>query len=510
MLAPERPRRARLWDLVADAFTTAGPISRWRDIARPNQLLPDLALAWFIFLFQAGRGAGKTRSAAEGIAELVRRYPGCRVALVAQTFADARDTMVEGESGLLAVLDPSELRGGSVDTAWNRSIGELYFANGSVARIFSSEKPRKLRGPQHHFAWVDEIATFTDAHKDAGTVDTTWSNLMLGLRLPAHEGWPSDYRPRCIVTTTPRRVAILRASPDLVAKEPHRAGITQMPPSRVVIRTGSTDENLGNLAPEFIEAVVDPLRGTRLGRQEIAGELLEDVEGALLRQGDIDAARRLADEVPAMALRAVAVDPATTATDESDLTGIVAVGVDHAGEGYVFDDRSGRYSPEEWSDVVWQLVYDTGADVVVVEDNAGGDMVDTTLKAAWLRLMERERAKGNPTLTRPPVVRVTPSGPAQGKWLRAQPIALLYEQQPGRIHHVTPRPSPGQPARNPLAELEDQATSWTGDRAEKSPDRVDALVHGLSWLLFPGKRRKSQEKPARGVASQRWAAGGRR
>lgn len=497
------------FEYAARQFEVQGYESPWRTIARPGQLPPPMTDPWLTWLFLAGRGAGKTRSAAEAVAELMRRYPGCRVALVARTSTDVRDTLVEGESGLLAVLDDTELRGGDREKAWNRSFQslELYLANGSMARGFSSEKPGKLRGPQHHFAWGDEAAVWKDAHIDTGQVDTTWSNLILGLRLPRMPGWPDDYAPRVLVTTTPRRCALLRVPPSVVEAEPHRAGLTQKPAT--VVTTGRTDDNLDNLAGVFLREVVEPLRGTRLGRQELDAELLDDVQGALLQQAWIDAARRRADEIPALVVTAVGVDPATTATETSDLTGIVACGIDADMHGYVLADASGRYSPEEWATVAWQLAINQGADVIVVEDNAGGDMVETTLKVAWLRFAEQERARGNPMPPRPLIVRVTPSGEGQGKWARAQPVALMYEQQPGRIHHVTPTPTGGAARpRNPLEELEDQATTWTGDPAEPSPDRVDAMVHALRWMLFPASRKKPREQPQRGPVSQRWTATG--
>jgi phage terminase large subunit-like protein len=510
-------RRAGLWGRVADAFGQAGAVSRWRSIARPEQVLPPLSDPWLLFLMVAGRGGGKSKAGTEGVAELMRRYPGCRVALIAPTFADARDTVVEGESGLLAALDDIELRGGSRESAWNRSLGELYMANGSRARVFSAETPSKLRGPQHHVAYADEIAVWRDAHLDPGTVDTTWSNLMLGLRLPALPGWPSDYAPRVIATTTPRRCALLRVPASVLASEPHRAGLTQWPADVARFSHWTTYDNLANLADAFRRVIVEPLQGTRLGRQELDAELLDDVQGALLQQAWIDAGRRRSDEIPPLAVRAVGIDPATTATEASDLTGIVAAGVDQEMHGYLLEDRSGRYSPEEWAGTAWQLAVDVDADVVVVEDNAGGDMVESTLKVAWLRIVEEQRARGNRMRAMPPIVRVTPSGPDQSKWQRAQTIALMYEQAPPRIHHVMPATDPRTGAavagrlRNPLDEFEDQATTWTGGKGEASPDRVDAGVHALRWLLFPGARRKGNERaPGPGGAAQRWQAGTRR
>ena len=157
----------------------------------------------------AGRGWGKTRTGAEWIAEKARRYPGARCGLVAQTAADGRDVMVEGESGLLSVLDPAELRGGAIDSAWNRSLGELFLANGSRFKIYSSEKPQKLRGPQHHFVWGDEPTYWYD-HAKGTAKDTTFSNMVIGCRLPARPGWDADYRSQVCLTCTPRRTALLK------------------------------------------------------------------------------------------------------------------------------------------------------------------------------------------------------------------------------------------------------------------------------------------------------------
>jgi phage terminase large subunit-like protein len=497
------------FEYAARQFEVTGYESPWRSIARPEQLLPPLTDPWLVYLQLAGRGSGKTRSASENIAELMRRYPGCRVALVGARFADGRDVMTEGDSGLLNALHDTELRGGTRDAAWNRSMGELFLANGSSAKVFSSERPTQLRGPQFHFAWSDELSSWADAQRDRSALDTTWSNLMLGLRLPRLPGWPGDYAPRVLVTTTPRRVALLRVPPGVAAAEPHRAGLTQIGEPTVVITRGRTHDNLANLADAFRKAVVEPLEGTRLGRQELDAEMLDDVQGALLQQSWIDAGRRRADAVPPLVVKAVGIDPATTATESSDLTGIVAAGIDQDMHGYLLDDRSGRYSPEEWAGVAWQLAIDVGADVVVVEDNAGGDMVESTLKVAWLRAVDEQRARGVRLPGMPPIVRVTPSGPDQGKWQRAQTIALMYEQAPPRIHHVMPvhDPAAGGRPRNPLDEFEDQATTWTGGKGEPSPDRVDAGVHALRWLLFPGSRKKSTEKRNQGPPSQRWSAG---
>jgi phage terminase large subunit-like protein len=464
----------------------------WLVERRPAQVLPDLTAAWFVWLILAGRGWGKTRTGAETVADWAREHPGCRIALVAITFADGRDTMVEGESGLLAVLDEAELRGGSVDKAWNRSLGELFLANGSRFKIYSSEKPRQLRGPQHHFGWGDEMASWIDAFKGAGK-DTTWSNLLMGMRLPEVEGksWPAGFAPRIIVTTTPKPVPLLRQNRTVLAREPHRAGLLQM--DGTVVTTGSTSDNLSNLSEVFRRWVVDPMTGTTLGRQELNAELVEDVEGALVTHDTLNRGRRLIGEVPHLLSTVVAVDPATTANDSSDETGIVIVGTDAAGDGWVLDDRSGRMTPEQWGRTVWEAVIDHGASAIVVEDNAGGDMVETVLVTTWEQI-RAERYRRGLTTPIPSIVRVHPSG-NQGKWVRASALQPMLEQT--RVHFVVDVRRPGV-----LDALEDQITTWTGDPKEDSPDRVDAMVHGLTWLLFPMQRSMKIRSRSSGLGSR--------
>ena len=194
---------------------------------------------------------GKTRTGAEWVVAKARTYPGARIALVGQTFQDGRDTMVEGESGILEALEDHELRGGSRERAWNRSIGELFLANGSRFRVFSSEKPNRLRGPQHHFAWGDEPATWYDAPRGP-TEDTTWSNLEIGCRLPI-----GDAEPQILLTATPKPVRLL------TQRDTEPLGVLHR--ETTAITRGHTDENLDNLASSYRERVVDPLRGTASG-----------------------------------------------------------------------------------------------------------------------------------------------------------------------------------------------------------------------------------------------------
>lgn len=399
----------------------------WQFWARPGQLPPPGD--WLVWMVLAGRGYGKTRIGAEFIREFCRVHPRSRAALVAGTFADGRDAMVEGESGLLHVTPPQELRDGNPEKAWNRSMGELYFANGSVAKVYSSEKPGQLRGPQHDVAWFDEAAKAKDAH--LGTQEeTTWSNLMMGLRLGSH--------PRCVVTTTPKPHRLIR---QLVEK-----------PTTHVTR-GTTFENLANLAPTFRAQILEQYEGTRLARQELYAEILEDVPGALWTLKQLDDLRVAA--APALQRVVVAIDPAGTSNEESDETGIVAAGTtggEHA-HGYVLADHSGRYSPDGWARAAINLYYELEADCIVAEDNFGADMVVFTLRVV------------DPSV---PVKRVHAS---RGKRVRAEPIAALDEQ--GRVHHV-----------RTLAALEDQMVNWVPDLPGKSPDRVDARVWALSELML--------------------------
>lgn len=485
--------------------------TRWRDCARPEQLPPQGD--WKVWLILAGRGWGKTRTGSETTAEWARTYPGCRIALVARTFADGRDVMVEGVSGLLSVLDPSELRGGSIDSAWNRSLGELYLANGTRFKVYSSEKPDQLRGPANHFAWGDETAMWLDAHKGIGKhTNTTWSNLMLNVREKGREGWPDGYRTRVIVTTTPRPVALLRVAPSELKANPHTAGITQLPDA--AITRGRTQENLSNLADEY-RALVEDLAGTSLGRQELDAEILDDVEGALLPRALIETLHVTDSDVriPVLSgIRVIGVDPAVTANEDSDETGITVVARGSDGVIYVLADHSFKGSPTEWTSVVWAAAVYYGAAAVVVEDNQGGDHIENSLLTTWSGFVhsyarsdiDLGRWLGDSTMgggdssrgvsvwrselpAMPPIYRVHPSGPNSGKWLRAQTTRLLYEK--GRVKHVVPGNDPAHFQR-----LEDALCTWTGQRGEKSPDRIDALVHAIDFLQFPDIRTGSRYK----------------
>jgi len=425
-----------------------GAVKRpWREIARPEQLAPPGN--WMTWLILAGRGWGKTKTSTEWAAEKARRYPGSRIALVGKTFADVRDTIVEGESGLLACFDRDEFKDHSEDAGYNRSIGEVRLANGSRFKAFSAEKPWRLRGPQHNFAVADEAAFWQDAIKGL-VADTTWSNLVITLRLPKKPDWDDEYRPQVVVATTPRPVPLLRTSdPD-----PSRVGLMQRETS--IITRGRTVDNLSNLSDVYKENVVAPLLGTRLGRQELDGELLEDNPGALWKREWIEE-MRVTDpsQVPDLVRVVVGVDPAVTDGESSAQTGIIVAGAAKNGRGYVLADCTIRATPmEAMKKVVWAYnEYD--ADRVVAETNQGGDFIGTLLRTV------------DPNV---PYMQVRAT---RGKAIRAEPISSLYEQR--RICHVGMFPY-----------LEDSMCSWLPTDAE-SPDRLDAcLVAGTLVLTERG------------------------
>jgi phage terminase large subunit-like protein len=385
----------------------------WEGIwARDNQLEPD-GDAWLVWLILAGRGFGKTRTGSE----LVRKWSedsNARVALVGRTAADVRDVMVEGESGILACSPP-----------WDRphyepSKRRLTWATGAIATTYSADQPDLLRGPQHTHAWCDELAAWR-------RLQETWDNLLFGLRL-------GDV-PRCVVTTTPRPLLLLRRL---------------MQDKRTRTTRGATYDNLHNLAPPFREAVLQRYEGTTLGRQELMGELLDEIPGALWKRSRIDELRVSA--APELRRIVVAVDPSASSGADSDECGIVVAGIDSARCGYVLEDLSGVLSPDQWARRAVDAFVRWDADRIVYEANQGGDMVALTLRTV--------RAS----------VPLTAVHARRGKHTRAEPVAALYEQ--GRVHHV-----------GLFAQLEDQQCNWTPDSTD-SPDRMDAAVYALTELML--------------------------
>lgn len=402
---PEATRKAVLATLTE---AQAAELNRdWRFWARPGQLEPEGD--WAYWLIQTGRGFGKTRTAAETVRKWVREGRYKLLAFVAATAADVRDTMVEGPAGILSVSADGER------PLYESSKRKVTWPNGATALLFSAEEPDRLRGPQFEAAWCDELAAWR-------RMDETWDMLMMGLRLGA--------KPRCIVTTTPRPRALLKR----IADGPHTH-----------VTRGSTYENLANLAPSFAATIIDRYQGTRLGRQELSGEYLEDVEGALWWQAIIEPFRVKPEDVPDLVRVVVAIDPAVSSSDESAETGIVVGGIDAAGHSYVLADASGRYTPLEWATRAVNLYREWHADRIIGEVNNGGDLVEANLRAVNKQ------------------VPFTAVHASRGKQTRAEPISNLYEQ--GRFHHAGTFP-----------ELEDQLTTWVPGTGMASPDRLDALV----------------------------------
>ena len=403
----------------------------WRVWRRPKQTTP--LGNWSMWLILAGRGFGKTRTGSEWIREQVNLGNAEHIALVGPTAADVRDTMIEGESGILSVFPPAER------PHYEPSKRRVTFHNGATATAYTADEPDRLRGPNHDLAWCDELAAWR--YPDA------WDMLVLGLRI--------GYHPRALVTTTPRPTRIIR---DLVAR------------TDVHVTRGSTYENRGNLAPSFFQEIVARYEGTRLGRQELHAEILDDVDGALWNRDLIEAAR--VTSLPDMKRIVIAIDPAVSSKETSAETGIVACGVGEDGHGYVLEDRSTRGTPNQWASEAIASYHRLKADRIVAEANQGGDMIrhtlDTVERGVPIRLVHASR----------------------GKRVRAEPIAALYEQ--GRVHHV-----------GMFADLEDQLCSWVPDLSP-SPDRLDALVWALTELIVDGARRAQTVTPVSMEQSNPW------
>jgi predicted phage terminase large subunit-like protein len=361
----------------------------------------------------AGRGFGKTRLAAEWLAWQAAVNPGTRWAVVAPTFGDVRDTCAEGPSGVVAVL-----REYGVLENYNRSMGEILLTNKSRIKLFSGEEPDRLRGPNFHGGWFDELAAFTKP--DA------WDQYKFALRLGEH--------PQTVITTTPRPTKLVKG---LLAQD------------GVVVVRGSTFDNAANLAPAALAELRAKYEGTRLGRQELYGEIVDQVDGALWTRELLDNAR--VTEPPPLARIVVGVDPAVTSGDSSDETGIVVAGVSNDGHYYVLEDLTLKATPDGWARVAVDAYHRHGADRIIGETNNGGDMIELLL-----RQVDPNVSFKKVTATR-------------GKIVRAEPIASLSEQ--GRLHMVGHFPK-----------LEDQLTNYT-IASPGSPDALDAMVWAITQLM---------------------------
>lgn len=377
--------------------------------ARADQVPPE-GDEWDVWMALAGRGWGKTRTGAEWTIDQARTLE--RGALVGPTAADTRDILIEGESGIMACA-PATFR-----PVYEPSKRRLTYPNGSVQIAYSADEPDRLRGPQHHYGWLDELASWR-------RLQYAWDMLQLGMRLGDH--------PTICITTTPRPLPLIKE----LLKDPMTA----------VVR-GSTYDNLHNLAPTFRRAVVAKYEGTTLGRQELNAEVLDDLPGAMWQRAWITHV----DAAPELRTVTIGMDPA--GTGRGDETGLTAVGRGVDGRDYVLDDRSEKLSPNRAGNRAFDMLAHWGATVIVVEDNGGKDWIETTLTSIW-----RDRGETGP----PPIRRVNAS---QGKKLRAQPIAARYEQ--GRVDHV-----------GEFHELEDQMVTWIPEENPDSPDRVDSLVHAI-------------------------------
>ena len=396
---------------LADFFT----------FAHAHQRPPRLANSgeeWTTWLVLGGRGAGKTRAGAEWVRDRALADGKARIALIAETEHEAREVMVEGVSGVLAVHRYDQR------PQWSPTRRRIEWPSGAVAQIFSAEEPDALRGPQFSAAWMDELAKWRHA-------EATYDMLQFGLRLGG--------RPRQVVTTTPRPSALLKKL---------------MEDKRTAVTHAETRANAFNLAPNFLETVVKQYDGTRLGRQELAGEIIEQRADALWQRSAIEACR--VNAAPPLRRVVVAVDPPGSAREGADACGLVAAGRAEDGTYYVLADESAPgLSPQGWAMKAIALWRRLSADVLVAEANYGGDMVRAVIREA------------DPTV---PVMLVRAT---RGKWLRAEPVAQLYEQ--GRVRHA-----------GVFAALEDEMADFglDGLSSGRSPDRLDALVWALTALSY--------------------------
>lgn len=426
-LLPEEERNYILDNFVKDPVALQYD---WKFWARPKQIAPEGD--WFGWLNLAGRGYGKTRVGAEWVRDKIENYweTPIRVAGIAETKADTRDVIVEGESGVLAVFPP-ELR-----PKYEPSKRRLTWENGSQMFLYSGDEPDQLRGPQFHFAWVDELAKYQYP-------DEAWNMLEFGLRLGDH--------PQVVVTTTPRPIQLI---------------IDMVNDPDFVITTGTSYENYGNLAARFIQRVIKKYEGTRLGEQELKAKILNDAPGALWTREILEASRR--KKVPAgvqLVKIVVAIDPATTSTGESDETGIGVAALGSDGHGYILSDNSNVYKPKAWAQTAVDLFDGWEADEIIGEVNNGGDLVEVNLRTV-------------DKTSRIPFRKVHAS---RGKHVRAAPVSSLFEQE--RVHII-----------GNMSRMEDQLVSFTNEGyiGGGSPDRAEWMIWAITRLML-GKGKKEHD-----------------
>ena len=423
---------------VKELFLKLGPVRvdelqhDWSFWARDGQLEPE-GSDWNNWVLNCGRGYGKTRTGAEWVREQVKAGHK-RIACVASTNSDIERVMVKGESGFLNVCwkgDKTNKGKPMGFPEWSPTKRSLSWANGAKVEFYSAEEPERLRGPQFSAAWCDEIAAW---NKD---VDT-WNMLQFCLRLGKH--------PRVCVTTTPKPTKLMRE----LLKNP-----------KSIVTTGSTFDNSANLADTYLTAVSEQYEGTRLGRQELYAEVLEEAEGALWTSDTLEAASIKHADVPDLTRIVVALDPAVTANAESDMTGIVVAGIDINGIAYVLGDYTDKLSPQGWAEKAIKLYHQYEADRIVAEVNQGGDMVKLTIHNIDDSISYK-------------AVRAS-----RGKYARAEPVSALYER--GLVKHVANPPDGAN-----LNELETQMRVWEPLGRIGSPDRLDAMVWALTELCLGG------------------------
>ena len=415
-LLASSPDRQEILAGLTDA-QVAELLEDWRFWARPEQIAPDGD--WLAWVINAGRGFGKTRAGSEWVREQVTAGRQ-RIALIGETYKDLVEVMVYGDSGIASVFPDHQ----KPKIVANPNV-QITFHTGAVALGYNATQPDQLRGPQFDAAWADELAKWKKARE-------TWDMLQFGLRL--------GERPQVLVTTTPRPIPVLR---EIMARQ------------TTVVTTGSTFDNAANLAASFIEEIRDRYEGTRLGRQELFAEVLDDLPGALFTRAMFDDHR--VKVVPEMQRIVVAVDPSGTAgeSDDGDSIGIVVAGKGVDGRCYVLADRTCKLSPDGWGRRSVAAYHEFGADRIVAERNFGGAMVQHVIRTIDPKVSYKE---------------VTAS---RGKVMRAEPVAALDEQ--GKVSHL-----------GGLDALEDQCCLIGPDGyiGEGSPDRADALVWALTELML--------------------------
>lgn len=387
----------------------------WNFWRRPAQAEPEID--YFVWLILSGRGYGKTRIECEQLLKW-KREGYKRFAIVAQTPAEARDVLIEGESGLLTISPPWD------KPTYEPSKRRVTWRNGARAIVFSGENPEVLRGPQHEKAIVDELAKYKYPQE-------TWDNLLFGTRL--------GNNPQIVIGTTPKPIKTLK---EIINQKD------------TVVTKGSTYENRANLAAKYFQNVVARYEGTRLGRQELYAEMLDDNPNALWQRTDIDQSR--VDKAPELVRVVVAIDPAVADPNETnedpDEAGIIVAGKSYDGHAYILDDASKQTSPDKWMSIAINRFYKWHADRIIAERNNGGDMIKALLR------------------TKDAYIPYTSVWASRGKYVRAEPVAALYEQH--RVHHV-----------GMFGALEDELCEW--EPGMKSPNHLDALVWALTELMLP-------------------------